>query len=165
MLSSHLGVPHISTGEMLRALDSDTGEAIHERIQRGHFAPDEYILKMVEDRLAQPDCEPGYLLDGFPRTLVQASAFEEAMPLYSQRLDHVIHMVVSAEELIRRLSERARSGERVDDSVEFIQDRFRIYEQRTAPVLKYYEERGLVREVDGMSAQQTVLERICRAIE
>lgn len=164
MLSSHLKIPHISTGEMLRALDPETGEAIHQKIGRGGFAPDRYILAMVSKRLSQADCQRGYLLDGFPRTLFQASAFDSALGLQSERLDHVIHMVVSADELVRRLIERGRRGERTDDSVDYIHERIRIYEERTAPLLCHYSTMNLVRTVDGMSSQKTVFERVRDAI-
>ncbi|MCM2371144.1 adenylate kinase [Aporhodopirellula aestuarii] len=164
LLSAHLGIPHISTGEMLRSLDNESGEAIRLRIDRGHFAPDEFILEMVAERLAQDDCRGGFLLDGFPRTLVQAKAFDESLERQSQTLDHVVHLVVDANELVRRLMERSRSGERSDDSAEFIHERFRIYEERTAPLLEYYGARGQVRTVDAMSTPECVFERICAAI-
>ncbi|MFG0286970.1 MAG: adenylate kinase [Rhodopirellula sp. JB044] len=164
LLSEWLGVPHISTGEMLRSLDSETGGAIHLRIDRGHFAPDDFILEMVADRLSEEDCRRGYLLDGFPRTLVQAKAFDHSMERSTEQLDHVVHLIVGADELVHRLAQRSLTGARSDDSAQFIQERFRIYEERTAPLLEYYGEQGLVREVDASSSPEVVFERIRESI-
>ncbi|MBB3208403.1 adenylate kinase [Rhodopirellula rubra] len=164
LLSKHLGVPHISTGEMLRSLDAETGGEIHLRIDRGHFAPDDFILKMVAERLSKDDCRRGFLLDGFPRTLVQAKAFDEAMSEPSQKIDHVVHLIVDANELVYRLAQRSKTGARSDDSAEFIQERFRIYEERTAPLLEHYGAQGLVRAVDAMSMPEVVFDRVCDAI-
>jgi adenylate kinase len=163
-LSAHYGIPHISTGEMLRSLDSESGGEIHGRIDRGHFAPDDFILQMVSARLAQPDCQRGYLLDGFPRTLVQAQAFDAALEQVASRLDHVIHLQVSAKELIRRLAQRSLESARRDDSPEFINERFRIYEQRTAPLLAYYKTQNLVCPINGMQNEADVFAEICRRL-
>lgn len=159
-LSIELGVPHISTGEMLRSLDSQAGYDIHSRIDRGHFAPDDFIMQMIVERLQADDCCNGYLLDGFPRTLVQAHAFDAVLQQRSQRLDLVIHLVVDAEELFRRLTKRSQSGQRSDDSREFIHERFNIYEDRTAPLLAHYERQNLVRVVDGMQTEEDVFNAI-----
>lgn len=159
-LSIKLGVPHVSTGEMLRSLDSETGQHIHSRIDRGHFAPDEFIMPMMIERLQAEDCGSGYLLDGFPRTLVQAHAFDAVLQNSSQRLDLVIHLVVGVDELVQRLLKRSQSGQRSDDSPEFIRERFEIYEERTAPLLAHYEQQNLVRAVDGMQAEDDVFDAI-----
>lgn len=159
-LSAELGVPHISTGEMLRSLDSETGQDIHSRIDRGHFAPDEFILPMILERLQAEDCRDGYLLDGFPRTLVQAHAFDSELRKCSQRLDLVIHLVVGVPELVRRLLKRSQCAQRSDDSPEFILERFEIYEERTAPLLAHYEQQNLVRAVDGMQTEGEVFDAI-----
>lgn len=161
-LSVHLGIPHISTGEMLRSLDSEQGQHIHARIDRGHFAPDDFILPMIAERLSADDCRDGYLLDGFPRTLVQAQAFDGVLQACGQHLDHVIHLVVDVGELVQRLLKRSKSGQRSDDSPEFIQERFEIYEERTAPLLAHYEQQGLVRAVDGMQCEADVFVAVCR---
>lgn len=159
-LSAELSVPHISTGEMLRSLDSETGQDIHSRIDRGHFAPDEFIMSMIIERLQADDCRGGYLLDGFPRTLVQAHAFDSVLRKRSQHLDMVIHLVVDVDELVQRLLKRSQSGQRSDDSPQFIRERFEIYEQRTAPLLAHYEQQNLVRAVDGMQTEDDVFHAI-----
>tara|TARA_A100001391_G_C5034472_1_gene269248 strand:+ start:590 stop:1150 length:561 start_codon:yes stop_codon:yes gene_type:complete len=161
-LSAHLGIPHISTGEMLRSLDSEAGHDIHLRIDRGHFAPDEFIMRMMADRLGEDDCRSGYLLDGFPRTLVQAQAFDAVLRARSQQLDYVIHLVVDAAELVQRLIKRSQDGQRSDDSPEFIHERFELYEQRTAPLLAHYEDQSLVNAVDGMQCEEAVFQTICQ---
>lgn len=161
-LSVQLGVPHISTGEMLRSLDSETGHDIHSRIDRGHFAPDDFIMQMIAERLQAEDCRDGYLLDGFPRTLVQAHAFDDVLQQRAERLDLVIHLVVDVAELVQRLLKRSQSGQRSDDSPEFIRERFKIYEERTAPLLAHYEQHHLVRAVDGMQTEDEVFNAIHR---
>lgn len=161
LLSKALKVPHIGTGGMLRALESDSGEAIHLRIDRGHFAPDEFVLQMVAERLSQPDSRTGYLLDGFPRTQVQASAFDKQLVAASLKLDHVLHLQVSAEVLIERLRKRGETEKRADDAEEFIRERFRIYEDRTAPLLDHYRCQGLVRDIDASDSESLVHASIC----
>jgi|TARA_R110002072_G_scaffold100030_1_gene220134 adenylate kinase len=161
LLSKALKVPHIGTGGMLRALESDSGEAIHLRIDRGHFAPDEFVLQMVAERLAQPDSRTGYLLDGFPRTQVQASAFDKQLVAASLKLDHVLHLQVSADVLIERLRKRGETEKRADDAEEFIRERFRIYEDRTAPLLDHYRCQGLVRDIDASDSESLVHASIC----
>lgn len=161
LLSKALKVPHIGTGGMLRALESDSGEAIHLRIDRGHFAPDEFVLQMVAERLSQPDSRTGYLLDGFPRTQVQASAFDKQLVAASLKLDHVLHLQVSADVLIERLRKRGETEKRADDAEEFIRERFRIYEDRTAPLLDHYRCQGLVRDIDASDSESLVHASIC----
>lgn len=161
LLSKALKVPHIGTGGMLRALESDSGEAIHLLIDRGHFAPDEFVLQMVAERLSQPDSRTGYLLDGFPRTQVQASAFDKQLVAASLKLDHVLHLQVSADVLIERLRKRGETEKRADDAEEFIRERFRIYEDRTAPLLDHYRCQGLVRDIDASDSESLVHASIC----
>lgn len=164
LLSKALKVPHIGTGGMLRALEPESGEQIHLRIDRGHFAPDDFVLQMVAERLAQPDSRTGYLLDGFPRTQVQASAFDKQLVAASLKLDHVLHLQVSADVLIERLRKRGETENRADDSEEFIRERFRIYEDRTAPLLDHYRCQGLVRDIDASDSESLVHASICECL-
>jgi len=164
-LSEHFGIPHIGTGEMLRQLRGGPAPLVHSQINRGHFAPDDFVLKMIGCRLAEPDCAPGYLLDGFPRTLVQAEAFDRSLQDQTQRLDHVIHLQVEPDELVGRLAQRQRTGERSDDSAEFIRERFVIYADRTRPLLDHYDRQELVRPVDGMGGPREVFGNLLRAIQ
>ena len=163
-LAAHFAIPHIGTGEMLRRLQGAPAPLVHSKINRGHFAPDDFVLEMIGSRLVEPDCEPGYLLDGFPRTLVQAEAFDRSLEAQSQRVDHVIDLQVEPDELVRRLAERKRTGERSDDSAEFIRERFVIYADRTRPLLDYYDRQDLVRPVDGMGCPKEVFGNLLRAI-
>ncbi|WDQ18451.1 adenylate kinase family protein [Rhodopirellula sp. P2] len=156
LLSKALRVPHIGTGGMLRALEPERGEQIHLRIDRGHFAPDEFVLQMVAKRLAEPDSRSGYLLDGFPRTQVQASAFDQQLMADSVKLDHVLHLQVSADVLIKRLRKRGEQEKRADDAEECIRERFRIYEARTEPLLDHYRQQGLVRDIDASVSEPRV---------
>lgn len=164
LLSEVLRVPHIGTGGMLRALQCDSGAEIHLRIDRGHFAPDDFVLTMIADRLLRPDCESGYLLDGFPRTLVQALAFDEQLASMSLRLDHVLHLRVSVDQLIDRLRRRGERENRADDAHEFVRERFRIYQERTAPLLDHYRQHNLVRDIDASSCSGDVHRAICSQI-
>ncbi len=161
-LSARLGIPHISTGEMLRSLDSEAAGDIHACIDRGDFAPDEFIMQLIAERLEADDCRHGYLLDGFPRTLVQAQTFDSVLRKCSQQLDHVIHLMVEIGELVQRLAKRSQSGQRRDDSPESIRERFEIYKERTAPLLEHYDQQNLVRAVDGMQSVENVFHSICR---
>lgn len=163
-LAEHFDVPHISTGEMLRRLVGEPAPQVHSKIDRGRFAPDEFVLKLVASRLAEPDCQHGYLLDGFPRTLVQAEAFDGSLQSQQVRLQHVIHLVVEPDELIRRLADRQRTGERSDDSPEFIRERFELYATRTQPLLEYYRAQQLLRRVDGMSGVEQVFGNVLESI-
>lgn len=163
-LAAHFAIPHIGTGEMLRRLQGAPAPWVHSKINRGHFAPDDFVLEMIGSRLSKPDCASGYLLDGFPRTLVQAEAFDRSLEAQSQRVDHVIHLQVEPDELVRRLAERKRTGERSDDSAEFIRERFGIYADRTRPLLDYYDRQDLVRPVDGMGCPREVFGNLRRAI-
>lgn len=165
LLSKALNVPHIGTGGMLRALDAQCENQIHLRIDRGHFAPDEFVLEMVAKRLSQPDSELGYLLDGFPRTLVQANAFDEQLRDSAMKLDHVLHLRVTAEVLVERLRKRGEEENRADDAEEFIRERFRIYDVRTAPLLDHYRRQGLVRDIDGADTADAVHASICRCLK
>lgn len=155
-LATRLNVPHISTGEMLRQLEGAPAPMVHSKIDRGQFAPDDFVLELMESRLVEPDCMRGYLLDGFPRTLVQARAFDQALHSHGSQLNHAIHLIVEPDELVRRLAERQRTGERSDDSVEFIRERFELYANRTRPLLDYYAAQGVLRKVDGMSDSDRV---------
>ncbi|WP_283431944.1 adenylate kinase [Neorhodopirellula lusitana] len=163
MLSGKLKIPHISTGEMLRNLGGESAQMVHSRIDRGHFAPDDFMLPLMKDRLSQPDCDSGYLLDGFPRTMVQAEAFDASLSAADHQLEHVVHLEVDPEELVARLAFRQRTGERLDDSAEFIRERFQIYAERTAPLLSFYRDQGLVRDINGTQSAEDVFAEVLAA--
>jgi adenylate kinase len=162
-LLARLGVPHISTGDLLReAVRERTPEglAVEKHITKGRLAPDSLIIEIVNQRLDQGDCTGGCLFDGFPRTLEQARALDGLLAERKQPLDGVIELRVDEETLFNRLVSRGRD----DDEPEVIRHRFRTYHQLTEPVLDYYRRRGLLETVDGAGTPEEVTARIEDAV-
>ena len=148
LLSARLGVPAISTGDMLReavAAGSDLGRRVEGIMAAGKLVDDELMAEVVRDRLAKPDARRGYLLDGYPRTLPQAKTLEGILQESGQQLDAVVMVDVPVDELVRRSLLRGRA----DDTEEVIRERQRVYREKTEPLIGYYRERGLLREIDG----------------
>lgn len=148
---------------MLRSQDRSTrlGCEIAEFIDNGRFAPDELVMQMMADRLAQPDCVAGYLLDGFPRTVVQAEGFDDYLQQKSMIIDHVLELFAPEQVLLERLTLRSQTEERLDDTPETIRARFEIYSARTAPVLQFYKSQNLVRRIDASLDSKQVYTSIC----
>ena len=147
------GIPHISTGDMLRgavAADTDVGQVAKGYLDRGALVPDEVIADVVADRLRNEDCAGGFLLDGFPRTLPQAELLAAALAGLERSLDHVLLLDVPEDELQRRLT--SRNEGRSDDAPEVIAHRLEVYAQQTAPLRDYYAERGLLKAVNGLGS-------------
>jgi adenylate kinase len=187
-LSREYGVPQISTGDLFReAVKQETGlgKRVKGIMEKGELVPDSLTVELVRERLARPDAAGGYVLDGFPRTIAQADALASF-----QNIDRVINFKISDEQVIRRLSGRrvCRScgaiyhvdnmppktegrcdrcgGElyiRDDDRIESIENRLRVYKKQTKPLIAYYEERGLLREIDSSRSPEDSLAQI-RAI-
>lgn len=155
---------HLSTGDMLRAArdaQTEIGRKADEYMSRGELVPDDIILAIVEERLNQPDCSRGFLLDGFPRTIPQAEALDRMLAARGTPLDVVLELQVPEEELFRRLAGRGRS----DDSPEVIRQRLVAYRNQTKPLLDYYSKAGLLRSVDGVGTVDEVFERIIGVLE
>ncbi len=166
-LVAELGIPHISTGDMLRgeiARDTPIGHKAAESIHNGELVSDALIIEMVCARVVLPDCHGGYLLDGFPRTVPQAQALDDFLEAKGTRLSVVLRLIVAEEELRRRLSERAKCEGRHDDTPETVTERFRVYEQITAPVVGYYRERRLLRDINGEPSPDEVFKTIFEII-
>jgi adenylate kinase len=150
---------HLSTGDMLRAArdaQTDLGRKADEYMSGGHLVPDPIILELIGERLAQPDCRAGYLLDGFPRTIAQAESLDRMLARQSTPLDAVLELQVPEEELFRRLAGRGRA----DDKPEVIRQRLVAYRQQTEPLLEYYGKAGLLKSVDGSGSVDEIFERI-----
>jgi adenylate kinase len=148
VLCQHLGVPAISTGDMLReavAEGSPLGNKVQGIMASGALVDDATMADVVRDRLAKPDAGRGYLLDGYPRTLAQAETLAGILRDAAQELDAVLLVDVPEDELVRRALLRGRA----DDQEEVIRERLRVYREKTAPLIGYYRERGLLREIDG----------------
>ena len=163
-LADHYGAPHISTGDMFRAAVSEgteLGLQAKAIMDRGDLVTDEITIGIVRERLAKDDArDHGFLLDGFPRTVAQAAALEEmAAPLGG------LHAVVNIDVPLDEVRERMRQRGRADDTDEAIDRRLELYERETAPLIAFYEERGLLVEVDGLGTMDEVFDRLVLAID
>ena len=162
-LVNDLQIPHLSTGEMLRTeqgAGTELGLQTAQYMDRGQLVPDELVVKIVGQRLQQQDCQNGYLLDGFPRTVPQADALNELLLLRNTKLDLVLELNVAEEELIERLLQRKRP----DDTRETIAERLQVYQKQTSPLLEYYSARGLLASILGQGAPDEVYERLREAV-
>ncbi len=159
MVRRALGVPHVSTGDMLReamASGSDLGRQAETYVSVGDLVPDELVVALVEERLAREDAAGGYLLDGFPRNLPQAEALAEV--LGDEALDTIVYLDVDEEEIIARLLKRAELEGRADDNEETIRHRLEVFHGETEPLIAYYGDR--VRRVDGTGSVEDIYCRI-----
>lgn len=166
-LAEHFGIPHLSTGEMLRETprDSPLGKIVASYIDGGRLAPDELVLPIITKRLAEPDCQSGCLLDGFPRTVNQAEQLDAYLLDQWVAIDIVLNLDVDSDELLRRLLNRAEIENRADDTEQTISARLDVFRTQTAPVLDHYMSRGVVAEIDGMQSPDDVFGDILTAIK
>ena len=154
ILKRELGVAHLSTGDMLRAAvaeETEVGLQAKAIMAEGKLVPDAVITGVVAERIEAPDCRDGFILDGFPRTLAQAEALDAMLAEKGRALDAVVEVRVPDEVLVSRIEKRAAEtgGERADDNAETLKRRLAVYHEQTAPVLPYYERKGLLRVIDG----------------
>ncbi|MGI9470623.1 MAG: adenylate kinase [Rubripirellula sp.] len=166
-LASHLEIPHLSTGEMLRDTPrgSELAELVSSYIDAGQLAPDELVMPIVIDRLADEDCAQGCLFDGFPRTVNQAEMLDRFLGERDDQLNLVLHLDVNVDELVGRLLKRAEVENRVDDTKETIAARLAVFREQTAPVLDYYAREGRVEKIDGMRSPDDVFSQIVQAVD
>ncbi|GAB6164813.1 adenylate kinase [Thermostilla marina] len=158
------GVAHLSTGDMLRAArdaKTEVGLKADEYMSRGELVPDDIIVAIIRDRLNEPDCEKGYLLDGFPRTIAQAEALDAMLKERGTPLDVVLELQVPEDELFKRLAGRGRA----DDKPEVIKQRLVAYRTQTAPLLDYYQKAGLLKSIDGLGTVDEIFERIVGVLD
>ncbi len=163
LLADRLGVPAISTGDMLRAAvaaGSELGRRVDSVMASGALVDDALMAEVVRERVAQPDTGRGYLLDGYPRTLPQAETLAGILDDAGQGLDAVLLVDVPGDELVRRALLRGRG----DDKEEVIRERLRVYREKTEPLIGYYRERGLLREIDGNLPVEEVTSRMYAAL-
>ena len=186
-ICDELKIPQISTGDILRrAIKEETPVGLKAKayVESGKLVPDEILVEIIKDRLAQDDCKPGYILDGFPRTVPQAEALEKIA-----KIDVVVEIAVEDEALVKRLSGRRvclncgatyhvstlggkttcdKCGEpliqRKDDNPETVQNRLNVYHSQTAPLISFYRERGLLKTFDGMQDIDVVYQSIMAAL-
>ncbi len=194
-LQSWLPLPHVSSGELFRdAMESDTelGKLVKGYIERGELVPDEITIRMVAERITRPDCDQGVILDGFPRTLAQARALDALFERMGRRIDAVLNIQVEKQVLMERLSgrwicsqcdrsyhrqnnpEQVRGScdacggdleQREDDRPETQRRRINVYEEQTAPLIRYYRERGVLVDIDGEQDVDAVAQDIREAVE
>jgi len=161
-------IPWISTGDMFReAIRNETPMGLQARqfVESGALVPDATVVGLTLERLRQPDCDKGYLLDGFPRTVVQAEALDKALTEEGRAIDLVVHISVPEDELVARMLERGRKEGRADDTAETIRHRLGVYREETAPVVGFYRELGICADIDGSGSLDDVFARITAAIE
>ncbi|MDQ0287522.1 adenylate kinase [Desulfofundulus luciae] len=195
MLVKELNITHISTGDMFRAAikeGTEMGKKAKEYMDKGELVPDDVVVGMVRDRLQKPDCEKGFLLDGFPRTLAQAQALDDTLQTMGIRLDAVINIAVPRDKLMARLTGRrvcrgcgasyhilfnppqvegkcnSCGGElyqRSDDNEEAVANRLDVYEAQTQPLIDYYADKGLLKNINGDQEIKKVLEDILASLK
>jgi adenylate kinase len=156
-------VPVISTGDLFRrniADGTELGKTAQGFLDAGEYVPDEVTNEMVRDRLSDADARPGFVLDGYPRTLDQAGVLDEILGAQGRALDAALVLQVDADALVARLLRRAEIEHRSDDTEEVIRRRFEIYHEQTAPLIHFYAGRGLHHEVDASSDVDTVRTRV-----
>ncbi|RLF16089.1 MAG: adenylate kinase [Thermoprotei archaeon] len=194
LLSSRLGIPQVATGDILREAvkkGTELGRLAKQYMDRGELVPDEVVIGIVEERLKQPDCSKGFILDGFPRTIKQAEALDRILAKLGVKLDAVINLEVDEEEVVKRITNRRtcrncgavyhlifnppkndevcdKCGgplyQRDDDKEETVRNRLRVYREQTQPLLKFYEERGLLKNVNGNLSIEEVFKEILSAL-
>jgi adenylate kinase len=162
LVAKRLGVPHISTGEMFRhhvVNATDLGKRVKAILEEGAYVPDDITVAMLAERLDEPDAKRGYILDGFPRTGPQVAALDQLIG--QDGLDRVVLFEVDEDALAARMLSRARA----DDTEETIRNRFKIYEEQTAPLIEIYGDRGIVVAVDGTGSVDEVTTRVLEAVK
>lgn len=167
-LKEHLQVPHISTGDLLRAevaAGSPLGLKAREVMARGDLVSDEILLGMLKDRFSRDDTRTGFILDGYPRNLAQAAALDALLKDLGQKFDAAVQLVVDFERIIERLAGRAQAEGRTDDTPDAVRHRLNVYEEKTAPVVDYYRQQGQLTVVDGEGTLDEVFARIVEAIQ
>jgi adenylate kinase len=168
-ITERFGLPHVSTGDMLReeaAKGTELGNEVGPIMAEGRLVPDELIVRVIEARLSQPDAARGVLLDGFPRTVPQAEALDAMLRRRGRQVDLVLCLDVPQDVLIERLLGRAREEGRADDNLDTIKTRLAVYHRDTAPVLDHYGAAGVrIETVDGDAGVNEVTRRVYAAMD
>ena len=167
-VAGRFGCPHVATGDIFRANvaeGTELGRAAQEYMDRGDLVPDDVVIAMVMERLAERDCQSGFVLDGFPRTVNQAEALDRQLADLGAPLHAVLCFEAAEEELLRRLAGRAAAQHRADDAEQTIRHRLEVFAIKTRPLIDYYAHRGLLINVDAIGPIEVVTKRILDDLE
>ena len=166
-LKDRLAVPHISTGDLLRAAvkaGTPLGQKVKSVMEAGQLVSDDLVLDLLADRVAQDDARAGFILDGYPRNLAQANALDAMLERIGQPLDMALLLEVPHELIVDRLAGRAAAEGRKDDDPDTVRARLKVYAEQTAPVADFYRQRGQLAEVDGTGTVDDVQARLLDVI-
>jgi adenylate kinase len=167
VIAERLGIPHISTGDIFRAnVSQGTPLGVQAKgfMDAGEYVPDDVTNAMVRDRLTHDDCAPGFLLDGYPRTLEQVGELDSMLAATGAAIDRAVELTVDIDEVVVRLVKRAQEQGRADDTEDVIRRRLEVYAEQTAPLTAVYAERGVLVQVDGMGAVDDITARLLAAL-
>jgi adenylate kinase len=163
LLSKTYNIPHISTGDILReakANKTSLGQKAQKYLDEGLLVPDELILDLIRERLSEPDTQKGWILDGFPRNVEQASFLDELLHQLNLAPDYALYLEVPESVLFPRLLERAITEGRIDDNEETIRRRLQVYKEQTVPVIDFYRQSNILKSVDGDRSMPEVTESL-----
>ena len=167
-IAEHFGIPAISTGDIFRA-NVSAGTPLGIEAQRymdaGEYVPDKVTNLMVRNRIDEKDAEPGFLLDGYPRTVSQVEELDGMIAYTGHALDAVVVLTVDQDEIVQRLMQRSEEEGRTDDTEDVIRRRQELYVEQTEPLIEVYRGRGLIVEIDGMGEVDQVTQRIFEALD
>ena len=150
-INKRVPIPIVATGDILRnaiEANTDLGKKAKSFVLSGKLVPDEYIIKIVEDRIAEHDCEKGFIFDGFPRTVVQSEALDSILKKRNIKVNVMLNIDVKTDELVKRLLIRGKTSGRSDDNLETFSKRFDTYMNETSPVIDYYKNKNILFEID-----------------
>jgi adenylate kinase len=167
-IAERFGIPAISTGAIFRdnvKRKTELGQQVEAIMASGGYVSDELVNDLVADRLAQPDAQEGFLLDGYPRTAGQVAALDDLLAASGHRIGAAVELTVDEDAVVQRLLARAADQGRADDTEEVIRERMAIYTAETAPLTAIYREHGVLRQVDGMGSVDEVNDRIAAVLD
>lgn len=167
MLCQRLGMAHISTGDILREavrLGTPLGRQALPYMEQGQYVPDALVNDIVAERFRRADRPESFLMDGYPRTLAQAASFDQALRQQSLGLDAVVNLIVSAEEILRRLRLRQGQENRPDDSEETVRARLKVFDETMPPVIEHYRRQGILKDVAGEGSKEAIFRAILQAL-
>ncbi len=168
LLSDELSLAHISTGEMLRAAvkaQTTLGKQVGDIMDSGQLVPDNLIVSLIKERVKETDCQQGYILDGFPRTVPQAESLAEMLSNQGESITSVVLFDVTEEDVLARLKHRQETEGRADDTVEVQMERLRVYRELTAPLIDYYKKTNLLKTIEASGSIEEVYSKLLSALK